>query len=175
MTQFFANIPQDVPVYKLLVDHFLDDDTLHYADETIAYEGMPSEHMAPLNETAKVRMRAMLDSLDDEARRTADLVGKPFRGRLNDLGEMIAMAAAVQNKNAEKAQVETVRRAMPVVPDGPVPARPDMVPMAVRRQQTMDKSSVKGVVAPGAKPVQRVEANHRPGHDRLSEKAPIEG
>ena len=174
MAQLFAGIPQTVPVYKLLVDHFLDDDTLHYADETIAYEGMPSEHMAPLNEAAEVRMRAMLDALDDEARRKAEMVGRPYRGRLTDLGAIIEQATRDEKVLAERAQTEIVRRAMPVVPDKPAPARPDMEPLAIRKQKTLEKSSVRGMIAPGQKQ-REVQAIHRPGHDRLSEKAPIEG
>lgn len=164
----------ETPIYQLLVDHFLDDDTLHYADEKIAYDGEPSEHMAPLNEAARVRMRAMLDRLDESSQRMAALVGRPHTGRLTDLADLIAQAASDQKILAERAQTDIIRRAMPTVPDKPTPARPDMVPLADRRRATLAKTTVRSTTPP-PKQVRGVEPIHRTGMDRLTEKAPIEG
>lgn len=176
MTQFFPGVSQDTPVYQLLCNHFLDDDTLHYEGEQIAYDGEPSEHMAPLNKAAEIRMRAMLDRLDAAAREKAELVGRPYRGRLTDLGDLIAQATTDQKVLQERATQETIRRAMPVVPDKPAPVRPDMEPLAIRKQKTQLKTKVRAFGQPVAKGrATTVESIHRTGPDKLTEKAPLEG
>jgi hypothetical protein len=176
MNQFFPNVPQDTPVYQLLTDHFLDDDTLHYAGEQIAYDGEPSEHMAPLNDAARTRMRAMLDHLDECAREKAALVGRPYRGRLTDVADLLAQAAQDQKILQERAQTETIRRAMPVVPDKPAPPTPATASLSDRRRAALAKTTVRASVPPQQpKRGPGVEPIHRPGMDRLTEKAPVEG
>lgn len=177
MTQYFPGVPQDTPVYQLLADHFLDDDTLHYSGEQIAYDGEPSEHMAPLNEAAQKRMRVMLDRLDAAAREKAELVGRPYRGRLTDLGDLVAQAQSDAKVLQERAQQETIRRAMPVAPDPnkPTPVRPDMVPLADRRRATLAKTTVRHTAPPNQQKRGPGDPIHRPGRDQLTEKAPMEG
>lgn len=175
MDTFFPGISKETPVYELLAEHFMDNDTLYPAGSQIAYEGPPSEHMAPLNEAARVRMQAMLDELDEKARQKADLVGRPYRGRMTDLGDLIAQAQSDAKILQDRAQTETIKRALPTVPTGPVPVRPDMVPLADRRRAALAKSKVRASSPPGKVARAPTEPIHRMGRDQLTEKAPMEG
>ena len=171
----FPNISQDTPIYQLLAPAFLDNDTWYPEGMEIAYEGPPNEHMAPMNEAARVRMQAMLDHLDECAREQAQLVGRPYKGRLTDLGELIAQASQDAKVLQQREQAEVVKRAMPQpLTDTPAPGLPTMKPLAIRKQEADAKSSVKAFGAPVAKG-RATEVLHKMGQDRLTEKAPIQG
>lgn len=139
-----SGIPADKPVYQLLADCFLDDDTLHREGEQIIYPGTPNEHMAPLNEAAKQRMVAYQSHLDDCAREKAELMGRPFRGRLGDWQDTVAQVRA-------DAEV-LAKRQMPTVPD----KEPSLTGVAGNtlqaRREKAEASGVKGVGSAAAKP-----------------------
>src|SRR5262245_34844175 len=173
MDTFFPGVDPKVPIYQLLVPHFLDDDSYHEANEQMAAEGEPSEHMAPLNEAARQRCQAMLDRLDAEAKKMADLVGRPYRGRLNDLGDLIAQSTADAKILRDRA--EAAKRQIPTVPTEAIPMQPALVPLAVRRQRTLAKSGVKGS---RKAPPQNTRPVQRPIHEMTTEnrvQAPLQG
>jgi hypothetical protein len=175
MDQYFPGVSQNTPVYQLLAPAYLDDDTYHVEGETIAYEGEPNEHMAPLNEPARIRMRTMLDHLEQCAREKAEFVGRKYTGRLTDLGDLIAEASRDAKSLAQREQAEAIKRAMPLPMTGPpAPGLPSQKPLSVRKQETDARSSVKAFGAPVQKG-RATEVMHKIGQDRLTEKAPLEG
>ena len=172
----FPGISDDTPIYELVADAFLDDDTLHKAGEQIAYLGSPNEHMAPLNRAAEVRMREMLDHLEQCAMEKAQLVGRKYTGRLTDLGDIIAQATQDQKTLAERASAEAIKRAMPQpLSDKPVVGVQSQKTLDQRRQDTAAKTTVKAYGQPVQKGRAIQEPIHKMGGDRLTEKAPLEG
>lgn len=118
----FSHLPPGTPVYRLLKDCFMEDDTLHPEDEEIAYVGTPNEWMEPLNEPARVKMTAYLEYLDDCQRAVDAKAGREFTGRLTDLGDILARV-----RGDTKAEVEQEARKAVVMParTGPIPSRGD--------------------------------------------------
>ncbi len=167
--QFFSGIPPHVPVYQLLSACFLDDDTLHLEGEQIAYEGIPNEQMAPLNEPARAKMAELLAHLEECAREKARVMNKPYTGRITDLGDLI-----IEGRQFEQQKLEAKTRPMPVVPQTEVPIRPDMVPIATRRQKAK-QTAVRafGQTTRAGRPV--AEPLHKLAQDKLTDKAPLEG
>lgn len=86
------------PKYRILdvAGFFSDNDTLYeYLDE-IYFDGEPAIEMEPLNEAAKEKYVSLLESLDEEARKTAEKLGRPFSGRPRTIDGALAIATAVQ-------------------------------------------------------------------------------
>jgi len=176
MDQYFPGIPQNVPVYQLLANALREYDTLHMEGEIVAYEGSPNEHMAPLNEPAKARMSVMMAHLDDCAREKAELVGRKYTGRLNDLGDLIAQVQSDAKVLAQREQTDVIKRAMPQPLTGtPTPGLPTQKPLAIRKQEIDAKSTVKSFGNTVNKGRAVPETIHKTGQDRLTEKAPLEG
>ncbi len=100
MTRPVVNVPQNVPVYRILKGKFFVDDTLYEAGRIIAYEGEPNLEMQPLNDLAAAKHQAYRDKLEEHAREVARLNNKAY----------ISMAGALQHAY-EYARVEgnTVR------------------------------------------------------------------
>lgn len=159
-------LPQDKPVYQLLADCFLDDDTLHREGEQIIYPGTPNEHMAPLNESARQRMLAYQKHLDDCAREKAELMGRPFKGRLADWQDTVAQV---------RADTEVLaKREMPKVPtEAPALTGVAGNTLAARRE----KAEASGVKAVGQaqKPSGRPEAQTIHRESGLTQPAPLGG
>ena len=176
MDQFFPGIPQNVPVYQLLADAFLDDDTLHLQGEMVAYEGPPNEHMAPLNDLAKARMQKMMDHLERCAMEKAELVGRKYTGRLTDLGDLIMQATSDAKVLQERAQTEAIKRAMPQpLSATPTPGLPTQKPLAIRKQEIDAKTTVKSYGNTVRQGRAAPEPIHKAGQDRLTGNAPLEG
>ena len=98
----FSELPDTTPVYRLLKDHYMEDDTMHPEDEVIAFTGTPTEWMEPLNDPARNVMRTYIQFLDKCAEDAAIKAGRPFSGRITDLGDQIAQAM----NDARTADVE---------------------------------------------------------------------
>jgi hypothetical protein len=125
----FSELPDTTPVYRLLKDHYMEDDVLHPEDEVIAFTGTPTEWMEPLNDPARNVMRTYLTFLDKCAQEAAEKQGRPFTGRITDLGDQIAQAM----NDARTADAEgKLNVVLPERRD--VPQRPDLIPVGQRRK-----------------------------------------
>lgn|SRR5512135_101917 len=131
----FSNLPADTPVYRLLKDCFMEDDTLHPEDEIVAFTGVPNEYMEPLNEPAKANMRMFLAYLDKCAREAAEKAGRPFSGRITDLGDQIEQA--MKDAKAITGDAGKLKFEMPSKQD--IPLRPDLVPVGLRKAKANKK------------------------------------
>jgi hypothetical protein len=116
----------ETPRYRMLAPMFLEDETWRDAGTIIEYNGCPNENMEPLNDTAGRRMKAYQAQLDDGAQAVAELNGRPYRGRLKDLGDQVAEAVATRPREP---------RALPQYREN-IPIRPDLAPLAERRARS---------------------------------------
>lgn len=158
-------LPQDKPVYQLLADCFLDDDTLHREGEQIIYPGTPNEHMAPLNAIAKQRMDAYQAHLDDCAAEKAALMNRPFKGRLQDWQDTVAQVRA-------DAEV-LAKRQTPTVPTE-APTLTGVAGNTLEARRSKARASGVEVAGSAAKP-QRPEAQQIHRESGLTERAPLGG
>jgi len=88
-------------VYRVLnVSGFFgpNDHLFHEGDE-IVYDGIPNEELEPLNEIAEQRMKAFLEMLEVEAKRTAEKLGRPFVERPRNIDGAITLATEIQRNN----------------------------------------------------------------------------
>lgn len=86
------------PAYRVLdpAGFFGDNDTLYAEGEEIYYDGEPALEMEPLNEAAKVRYLTLLETLDNEGRKVAEKLGRPYVGMPRNLEGALQIATAVQ-------------------------------------------------------------------------------
>ena len=89
-------IPEDRPCYRILDEKGFwgPDDTLHLVNEIIVLWDVPNENMEPMNAMARERFEKYIDSLEESARKVAELNGRYFAGRPRTKEEMIANASA---------------------------------------------------------------------------------
>ena len=158
--------PQDKPVYQLLADCFLDDDTLHREGEQIIYPGTPNENMAPLNKVAEERMAAYQAHLDECAAEKAALMGRPFRGRLADWQDTVAQVR-------EDAAV-LAKRTMPTVPKEATPLTGVAGNTLQARREKAEASGVK-VAGTADRPSGRPDAQPIHRERGLTQSPPIGG
>lgn len=94
-----------------------DDDNLYQEGEEIVFDGTPNEQMEPLNEVAKERLVAYLNTLDDLARLKAERQGVPYVGRPRTLDGAIALLTAEaksdMNIMGNRNKVSTIERVAP--------------------------------------------------------------
>lgn len=131
----FSDLPADTPVYRLLKDCFMEDDTLHPEDEIVAFTGIPNEYMEPLNEPARRNMGVFLAHLDKCGREAAERAGRPYTGRITDLGDQIEQA--MKDAKSGVADPGKLNFTMPTKQD--VPQRPDLIPQALRKPKANKK------------------------------------
>lgn len=88
------------PAYRVLdvAGFFGDDDTLYTEGAEIVFDGEPAVEMEPLNEAARVKMIALLEKLDEEGRKVAEKLGRPYTGRPRTLEGGLALASAIQRQ-----------------------------------------------------------------------------
>lgn len=88
------------PAYRVLdtAGFFGDDDTLYAEGAEIYFDGEPCVEMEPLNESARIKMIALLERLDDEGRKVAEKLGRPYVGRPRSLEGGLALASALQRQ-----------------------------------------------------------------------------
>lgn len=86
------------PAYRVLATNgfFGPDDHLYREGEEIYFDGEPNEEMEPLNELARLRIVEFITKLEDESRKIADKLGKPFHGRPRSLDGGLALATELQ-------------------------------------------------------------------------------
>lgn len=118
----------EVPKYRLLAPHFLEDECWRDAGTVIEYNGCPSEHMEPMNDAATRVMTGFLEELDNGAALKAEMQGRVARPRMKDLGDQVLEAVSERPREA---------RQMPKYDDD-VPMRPDMVSKSRRRNNRAD-------------------------------------
>lgn len=98
MSEVSKYVRPERPAYRILdtSGFFGPDDTLYEYLAEIEFDGEPSVEMEPLNETARVKYIELLERLDDEGRKVAEKLGRPFTGRPRSLDGALAIATAVQ-------------------------------------------------------------------------------
>lgn len=91
-------VSTDRPAYRILATagFFGPDDTLYEEGTEIFFDGEPNEEMEPLNESARVKLKALLEKLDNLGRAAAEKAGRPFVSRPRGLDGQLALASAVQ-------------------------------------------------------------------------------
>ena len=91
-------VSTDRPAYRILATagFFGPDDTLYEEGQEIFFDGQPNEEMEPLNEAARVKLKAYLEMLDNLGRLAAEKAGRPFISRPRGLDGQLALATAVQ-------------------------------------------------------------------------------
>lgn len=89
------------PAYKVLdpSGFFGDDDTLYAEGEEIYFDGEPALEMEPLNESARLKYVALLERLDNEGRKVAEKLGRPYVGMPRNLEGALQIATAVQRQD----------------------------------------------------------------------------
>ncbi len=143
----------EVPKYRLNEPVYLEDDTLHDEGEELEYLGTPNLAMVPLNDSARAKMQDYIDFLTDNARRTAEMYGRPFSGWVSDRGTMIAQS--MQDMRNTPDRVQMVR--MPESKDGyadAMPHTPEAKAHQRRRGRPTKESKVVSAVAPPPPPKQ---------------------
>lgn len=88
-------IPQNKPVFRVLNEKgfFGPDDTLHPMGSLIVLYDFPNEDMEPMNDLAREKMEDYLDSLEESARKVAEINGRFFSGRPRNKEDMLANAS----------------------------------------------------------------------------------
>ena len=113
-------IPQNKPVYRVLDEHgfFGPDDTLHPMGALVVLYDAPNENMEPMNDLAREALDAVLDSLDESARKVAEENGRFFSGRPRNKEDMIANASEDARKQTAimGAKLDTSKRIESVEP-----------------------------------------------------------
>lgn len=130
------NVPVGTPVYRLLTACYLEDDTVHGEDEEVAYLGVPNEWMEPLNEPAREKMQEYLTHLDQCAERAANAKGRPYTGRLTDIGDVLAQALSDARGTATRENTLAVKSDMVMpVHAGSIPLRGDLATPEQRKRR----------------------------------------
>lgn len=86
------NIPQDIPVYRILTNFFGPDDHLYVEGDIIQFSGIPNEEMEPLNDLAREAQTDYFEKLEEEAKKAAEKAGRSFIGRPKTVEEAINLA-----------------------------------------------------------------------------------
>lgn len=86
------NLDDEQPRYRILNSpgFFAEDDTLYTPGTEIVYLGTPNEHMQPLNDAARARVKQNEDYLDRCYREKAQMRGREAGPRPRDLAEASA-------------------------------------------------------------------------------------
>mgnify|MGYP001545036509 FL=1 len=92
------HIYDERPAYRVLdvAGFFGTDDTLYPEGSEIFFDGEPCKEMEPLNEPARLKMLALLEKLDNQARAVAEKLGRPFVGMTSTLDGALSIASDIQ-------------------------------------------------------------------------------
>lgn len=103
-----------VPKYRLNSACFLENDTLYFEGDVIGYLGTPNTEMVPLNELARARMQAYVDSLNEAAWQKARLHGRTYIPNVQDFADLMATNLADERRDASEGRFKVSPVQMPV-------------------------------------------------------------
>jgi hypothetical protein len=113
----------ELPKFRQTNPHgFYYEDTLWPEGTEFYFTDTPNEFMEPLNEPARIALNAYLDKLDEEARKLAEKMGRPFYGRPREFADQVDLIRQdAQQIRDEKDRAATSK--MQPVKRAPVPVQ----------------------------------------------------
>ena len=147
---------EELPRYRLIEDFFGPDCVLYHATEggnptEIDFDGPPNEQMEPLNEPARVKMRAYLEELRAGAIAKAEKDSEENASAASLMAKMLMMmqGLAPVNMAAAPKPIDIPMPSMPVRQDD-IPIRPDIILPGERRPRVeTNKATIRAVVRDG--------------------------